>query len=1185
MKRKILSLILAFAMTVSLLTVGTGAVEPTYGDTAGHWAESSIERWSAYGIIQGSNGEFDPNGQLTCAQLATILAKLLKLPAAKDAGFTDNTADAWYYDAINRCAAAGILNGNGDGTVTPDAPITRERAMVMLARALGIEPIRKPDLTKYTDAAQVSAYARGYVAALIEAGIVGGVTADELAPQANINRASTVTILDRAIGVYADKDGMTVNAKDGELVLVVAKNVKVINAPEGTKIVVADGATGLTVNGKSVSDDQTYIVPKTTSSGSSSGGYSHTHSYDATTHKCSCGEFAPDVVATIGDTNGYLTLEAAVAAATNGATVKLVKGALLDADISISSKITLDLNGNTIETNGKKISVAGTGDLTVTGNGIVNNQVDADKAGGTTNRYTMLSVEEGGKLTIENGTFTTKAAQIVYTYGSTTIRGGTFKNTSTNTSEETDEALNSGALIVVCGTPASLTMTDGTVTTESQYLYGVFVRDGGNAIFGDEETENGPSIHTHRYAAIGENNTMATANITIYGGEYTVSTVPASDAWKPFCATIYASASGEINIHGGTFTGYYAISDRYEKVEQTVTITGGTFNGAEADLYVTSKGGNGTTANRIIAIAGGTFDHNPDATYIATGYEAKDNNNGTWTVSEKTNVTLVAQVGVNKYETLADALAAAKNDDTVTLVADTTPLTGSVEINKSITLDLNGKTINYTGDNQNTATQTHRALNVTGSKVTIKNGSITTTVTGTDYSTEFDAVVVKSGAEVTLEDMSITINDAKGSCLYVFDGGKATVKSGSYTNENTSGEKLLLNQKDEKPQAIFVEGGTFNGRNPANGDNSGNPSTFLAEGYITLVNNNTFTVSKTDEIPVTKATVQDYLDGKYGSINGKTLMLAGDNYDKIEFGRATAYKGSNTEYYLKDNTSTAPVTPDAIKQDIDNHPNGGAKNRVYVRNMSGVTLKAAEGAAVTIDGLVAFGGQVNNTKWYSRDFVADREMPEAPAYDNNISYWIGQKWSNITFEGLTFTGGVDIEAYGNKDTLIDNVKFDNCKFNIANNADATYCIRLNVDGNIAKANNLVVTKCDFANGLTAVLTDGMPNVTVTGSTFSGLKGHAISPMMTYLPSAPGYGNITVTGNTFTNMTPAKGDRVILRMGDVGVGAVFTIQNNTATGCDGLGNSIKVNSLTDGIKYNISGNNWGSLTASDPKLNG
>ena len=312
MKRKILSLILVFAMTVSLLTVGTGAVGPTYGDTAGHWAESSIERWSAYGIIQGSNGQFDPNGQLTCAQLATILAKLLKLPAAKDAGFTDNTADAWYYDAINRCAAAGILNGNGDGTVTPEAPITRERAMVMLARALGIEPIRKPDLTKYTDAAQVSAYAQGYVAALIEAGIVGGVTADELAPQDNINRASTVTILDRAISTYADQAGATVKADGKGLVLVVAENVKITGAPEGTKIVVADGATGLTVNGKSVSDDQTYIVPKTEPakpSSSSSGGSVHTHDYTifvtdwstmTTVRKCSCG-----ATQTIENSNTY----------------------------------------------------------------------------------------------------------------------------------------------------------------------------------------------------------------------------------------------------------------------------------------------------------------------------------------------------------------------------------------------------------------------------------------------------------------------------------------------------------------------------------------------------------------------------------------------------------------------------------------------------------------------------------------------------------------------------------------------------------------------------------------------------------------------------------------------------------------------------------------------------------------
>ena len=318
---------------------------------------------------------------------------------------------------------------------------------------------------------------------------------------------------------------------------------------------------------------------------------------------------------------------------------------------------------------------------------------------------------------------------------------------------------------------------------------------------------------------------------------------------------------------------------------------------------------------------------------------------------------------------------------------------------------------------------------------------------------------------------------------------------------------------------------------------------------------------------VTPANVQDVLDGKYDSINGTTIELSAGNYDKIEFGRATAYAGSNTEYYLGGTESS----PDEIIQNIAGHPNGGAGKREYVRNMSNVTLKAADGAAVTINGLVAFGGQVNSTKWYSKDFVADRDM--SATENNNICYWIGQKWSNITFKGLTFTGGVNIEAYGNKDTLINNVKFDNCKFSITDNPSGTYCIRLNVDGNVAKANNLVVNKCEFTNGLTAVLTDGMPNVTVTDSTFSGLVRHAINPLMEN-SGAPGYGNITVTGNTFKNMSNAE-KGTILRMGDVGAGAVLTIKNNTATEGITLANSVKVNSLADsGITYDISGNNWG-----------
>lgn len=259
--KKIFGIVLSLLIAVQLYGMSIYAIENSYTDIKNHWAESSIKRWSEYDIVQGSNGEFEPNGQLTCAQLATILTRLLKLPAAPDAGFIDNSSNAWYYDAINRCAAAGILKGNGDGTVTPNAPISRERAMVMLSRALGIEPLDSTNLSEFSDATLVSPYAQGYIAALIEAGIVGGVTADRLAPQENITRAATVTVLDRAISIYANENGKEIDASNAAgIILIAAENVKVINAPSGVRAIVAEGMDYVTVNGVSVVGGSSYVA-------------------------------------------------------------------------------------------------------------------------------------------------------------------------------------------------------------------------------------------------------------------------------------------------------------------------------------------------------------------------------------------------------------------------------------------------------------------------------------------------------------------------------------------------------------------------------------------------------------------------------------------------------------------------------------------------------------------------------------------------------------------------------------------------------------------------------------------------------------------------------------------------------------------------------------------------------------
>lgn len=302
MKRKILAALLTLVMVFSLLSVSAWAEETTYSDVAGHWAQAAILRWSDYGVLQGSEGKFSPDGTLTRGQMAVILSRLLNLPAAPSAGFTDVAPDAWYADGINRCAAAGILQGS-EGKAMPEDPITREQAMVMLCRALGIAAEDVGALAGFSDLSLVSDYARPYVAALVKAGVVKGDANGLLNPLSKITRAEIVTMVDRLVGHYAKDAGAFVDASDGALVIVVAENVKIVNAPAGTKIIVAEKATGLTVNGTAVSADQTYIVPeeetKPTQPTKPSGGTivrpEHRHSYaikfdqDYHWEECACG--------------------------------------------------------------------------------------------------------------------------------------------------------------------------------------------------------------------------------------------------------------------------------------------------------------------------------------------------------------------------------------------------------------------------------------------------------------------------------------------------------------------------------------------------------------------------------------------------------------------------------------------------------------------------------------------------------------------------------------------------------------------------------------------------------------------------------------------------------------------------------------------------------------------------------
>jgi hypothetical protein len=163
----------------------------------GLWYHEAVDYVLEKGIMEGNgNGTFTPNANLSRAQLAQILYNVAGKPeVTAENPFTDVPDTQWYAKAVIWAAQAGVVEGNGDGTFSPTKNISRQDLAVMLWRYAG-----KPEATQtsldFTDAAQVSDYAEQ---ALLWANEVGIVQGDKgvLNPKGSATRAEAATMIMR----------------------------------------------------------------------------------------------------------------------------------------------------------------------------------------------------------------------------------------------------------------------------------------------------------------------------------------------------------------------------------------------------------------------------------------------------------------------------------------------------------------------------------------------------------------------------------------------------------------------------------------------------------------------------------------------------------------------------------------------------------------------------------------------------------------------------------------------------------------------------------------------------------------------------------------------------------------------------------------------------------------------------
>lgn len=248
MRGKKSPMIMGLIGAMLLSTNAFAAVPSDFSDFPTDWSAPAMTHAVQNGLLNGSDGKILPKGLLTRAQMATMVNRAFASSAkASLTSFTDMVPGVWHYDEMAKSVRMGAFQG-ADGKLSPNDPITREQAFAVLARAFGLADGKASSLDKFSDGTQVSSWARGAVAALVEQGYVTGADG-ALNPQSYITRAEFAQVMDALVAAYADQD-LKDQTVEGNLIL--RTNSTLENVTVKGDLILADGVSAASLKNVTV---------------------------------------------------------------------------------------------------------------------------------------------------------------------------------------------------------------------------------------------------------------------------------------------------------------------------------------------------------------------------------------------------------------------------------------------------------------------------------------------------------------------------------------------------------------------------------------------------------------------------------------------------------------------------------------------------------------------------------------------------------------------------------------------------------------------------------------------------------------------------------------------------------------------------------------------------------------------
>ena len=499
-KKRTLAMLLAGAM---LLPANAFAASPEdFTDFPTDWSAAGLRSAVQNGLLNGSNGQINSSGLLIRAQMAAIVNRAFAARKTADLSvYSDANTSAWYYNDLELAVAMRTFQG-ANGKLNPEAPITREEAFVVLARAFALEGGDTSVLNNYTDGASVSAWARSSVAALIENGYVNGANG-KLNPKTSITRAEFAKVISEMASTYADADDSLSATVDGS-VIVRENSVSLSGKTINGDLIIADGIsridlTGVTVTGR--------IVLR--------GGESGVTFKDT---KAGKGIIANTDIAVSGSVDNITVAQGSAITVNSGASVGSINVNAEGAKITGAGKVgTVKANANnvTVTTTGTKVTAADSVSGVKAGDKAVSagktKTVGSTASGGSSGGSSSGGSSSGGSSSGSNTTVKAEIAdaQVVTTdagaYLALSFRTGFTKENTVITVDGADvtkyatPVTDDGSVVKLplVAQPGSVTLTsgsktqttdlgtkvDGAVYTGDHYLPDYFVKHGPLAIW------------------------------------------------------------------------------------------------------------------------------------------------------------------------------------------------------------------------------------------------------------------------------------------------------------------------------------------------------------------------------------------------------------------------------------------------------------------------------------------------------------------------------------------------------------------------------------------------------------------------------------------------------------------------------------------------------------------------------